>query len=117
MLKKMIAKWKALVTTLRSAGECLPPDSAFGQRLHDVAFSYEQCWAELEQAVANSIVLRRVLFAHECAPCPGCEEPICPRCAIHYGECNCPGPSQDDLYDYVEIRGVLYAAAKITEEE
>ena len=34
----------------------------------------------------------------------------------HYADCDCPGPLQDDLYDYTEVDGVLYAWP-INEEE
>jgi hypothetical protein len=42
---------------------------------------------------------------HEC--------PTCPVCGMDYSECDCPGPTQDDLYDYKEIDGVLYARKKL----
>lgn len=35
---------------------------------------------------------RRVVYAHECRPCPLCGELICPVCDEHYYECHCPGP-------------------------
>jgi len=33
----------------------------------------------------------------------------CPVCRIDYADCGCPGPTQDDLYEYKEIEGELYA--------
>lgn len=41
---------------------------------------------------------------HEC--------PTCPVCRKDYADCPCPGPTQDDLYDYREIDGVMYARKK-----
>ena len=32
----------------------------------------------------------------------------CPVCAIDYGDCDCPGPTQDGM-EYTEINGELYA--------
>jgi hypothetical protein len=51
----------------------------------------------------------RVVFADECKPCDCCEEPICEKCEDHYSDCECPGPMQDDEFDYIEIDGVLHA--------
>jgi hypothetical protein len=50
-----------------------------------------------------------VVFAHDCETCPDCEDLLCPRCGIHYVDCDCPGPTQDDLYDYMMIGGVMHA--------
>lgn len=72
---------------------------------------------------------RRVIYAHDCIPCPYCDELLCPVCIearpasvgdnghgvrvelspLHYFECPCPGPHQSDEYEYREIDGVLYA--------
>ena len=52
---------------------------------------------------------RKVTFAHDCSACEMCEEPVCPVCEVHYAECGCPGPHQDDEYEYEEIKGVLMA--------
>lgn len=41
---------------------------------------------------------------HEC--------PVCPNCHIDYAECPCPGPTQDEEYDYKLIKGELYAKKK-----
>ena len=62
------------------------------------------------QTVKTGIItpkLRRVVFAGDCRPCPYCDEPVCPICEAHYADCACPGPTQEDLYDYTEIDGVL----------
>jgi hypothetical protein len=42
----------------------------------------------------------RVVFAADCSPCSACDEPVCPVCDEHYVDCECPGPTQDDLYEY-----------------
>lgn len=46
---------------------------------------------------------------------PGCEccnEPFCERCDKHFYECPCPGPSQEDEFEYTTHGGVLYARRK-----
>jgi len=52
---------------------------------------------------------QRVVFASDCSGCPACGEPVCPVCEDHYAECQCPGPTQDDLFEYEEQDGVLMA--------
>ena len=58
---------------------------------------------------------RKVIFAadciyqdwdedHECAECPVCR--------IDYSECDCPGSTQDDIYKYKFVDGVMYAKKK-----
>lgn len=47
---------------------------------------------------------RRVTFAADCN-----EDGDCPVCGIDYAECACPGPTQDDEYEYVERDGELFA--------
>ncbi len=42
------------------------------------------------------------------------ECPQCPSCGGHYSDCQCPGPSMEDEYDYKEVNGVLYAKKKIS---
>jgi hypothetical protein len=44
-----------------------------------------------------------VVFSAECD-----EDGNCPFCGIDYGDCPCPGPTQDG-YEYQEFDGVLYA--------
>ena len=35
---------------------------------------------------------------------------LCSICGLDYcEECECPGPTQDDLYEYQEFDGTLYA--------
>ena len=49
-----------------------------------------------------------VVFAFDMLECDCCEEPFCPEHNMHYWECHCYGPTQDDL-EYEEINGVLMA--------
>jgi hypothetical protein len=58
------------------------------------------------------MIWRRVICAADCDECPECGEPVCPRCTEHYANCECPGPTQDDEYEYRERRGVLFAKAR-----
>jgi len=51
----------------------------------------------------------RVVFADDCKPCDMCGEPVCHTCQVHYAECDCPGPTQDDMYEYEVIDGVMMA--------
>jgi hypothetical protein len=44
--------------------------------------------------------------------CPCCGEKYCEECKKHFFECDCPGPSQGDEYDYTTRDGVLYARKK-----
>ena len=41
-----------------------------------------------------------VVYADDCFACPMCGEPICPICKEHYAECECPGPSSEELSDH-----------------
>jgi hypothetical protein len=55
----------------------------------------------------------RVVFAAECDDPDGDGEfLICPYCGIDYADCPCPGPHQDDEYDYEERADGLYARRK-----
>jgi hypothetical protein len=53
---------------------------------------------------------RRVVLACELPLCDCCEEPYCQKCDEHYGDCSCPGPHQDDIYEYRTIDGMEFAA-------
>ena len=56
---------------------------------------------------------RPVITAGDCEPCDCCGELACPVCADHYADCDCPGPSQDDEFDYrVDRHGTLIASPK-----
>jgi hypothetical protein len=50
-----------------------------------------------------------VVFAADCDECECCGEPYCKQCDAHYADCECPGPHQDDMYDYKEFNGKLKA--------
>jgi hypothetical protein len=52
---------------------------------------------------------KHVVYAHDCTLCDMCEEPVCPHCEDHYADCACPGPHQDDIYEYKDMDGVEYA--------
>lgn len=54
----------------------------------------------------------RVVLASECLHDTDGEVYQCPVCDEDYAECACPGPHQDDLYDYRERNGQLYARRK-----
>jgi hypothetical protein len=54
-------------------------------------------------------VWRRVWFADELLECSDCGEGVCPSCKQHFADCPCPGPTQEDLYQYKEMCGGLYA--------
>ena len=47
---------------------------------------------------------RRVIFVSDCDM-----DDNCPVCGTDYAECDCPGPGQEDEYEYREIDGRLYA--------
>lgn len=51
----------------------------------------------------------RVVEAAGCTACASCGEPVCPVCVEHYADCACPGPHQDDEYEYREVDGQLQA--------
>lgn len=57
-------------------------------------------------------VWRRVVEAGDCVTCHCCGEAYCSMCDDHYVDCECPGPHQDDLYEYREYFGALYAREK-----
>jgi hypothetical protein len=38
-----------------------------------------------------------------------CGDPICPVCEEHYAECECPGPTQCDEYEYKLVQDVMMA--------
>lgn len=45
---------------------------------------------------------KRVIFSADCN-----EDGDCPVCGIDYAECDCPGPTEDDV-EYEERAGVLW---------
>jgi hypothetical protein len=65
----------------------------------------------MTQPKINGSTWKKVIYAHDCEACDMCGDPVCPICEDHYADCDCPGPHQDDEYNYQEIKGVLYASA------
>ena len=53
----------------------------------------------------------KVVFAGE-PECKCCGDPYCKKHKKHYAECPCPGPTQDDLFEYRTRNGVLLARPK-----
>jgi len=47
---------------------------------------------------------QRVIFSSDCDA-----DGDCPLCAVDYADCGCPGPTQDDEYEYWEADGILWA--------
>lgn len=47
---------------------------------------------------------QRVVFAAECD-----EDGNCPACHDDFADCDCPGPTQDDEYEYEVFGGHLMA--------
>lgn len=52
---------------------------------------------------------QKVVFAGDCLECENCGEPFCDQCGQHYADCACPGPTQDDEFEYREVDGVMEA--------
>lgn len=44
--------------------------------------------------------------------CEDCGEELCSICGKHWHECEHPSEMMEDVYDYKEINGVLYAVEK-----
>jgi DNA (cytosine-5)-methyltransferase 1 len=64
-----------------------------------------------ELATAGSFGWRRVSFAADClGGDPGELGDECSICGLDYSnDCECPGPTQDDEYEYTELDGILLA--------
>lgn len=54
----------------------------------------------------------KVVYAADCQVDDDGETLICPTCDMDYAECPCPGPHQDDEFDYREVSGTLFARRK-----
>lgn len=39
----------------------------------------------------------KIVFADECHSCDCCEEPFCVKHEMHYWECDCIGPTEDEV--------------------
>ena len=47
---------------------------------------------------------QKVVWSGDCD-----EDGNCPVCEIDFADCDCPGPTQDDEYEYQIIDGDMYA--------
>lgn len=52
----------------------------------------------------KNYVWKPVVFSHEVY-----DDGECPECHGQYEECDCPGPTMNDEYEYAEINGKLFA--------
>lgn len=50
----------------------------------------------------------RVVCAGDLPTCDCCEEAWCPAHGMHYADCDCIGPHEDDV-EYTRMLGELYA--------
>ena len=50
----------------------------------------------------------KVMGAADMVECDFCSEPFCPECNTHYADCECIGPSEDDV-EMKEVNGVMFA--------
>jgi len=48
-----------------------------------------------------------VVFSADCD-----EDGNCPQCGDDFGECDCPGPTMEDEFDYEFFEGEMYAKPK-----
>jgi hypothetical protein len=53
----------------------------------------------------------KVMCAADMLECECCGEPFCPECATHYADCECIGPSEEDV-TFKNVSGVLFATRK-----
>jgi hypothetical protein len=64
-------------------------------------------WLNNGEIILNN--WKKVVFASELPECPDCGEPYCKKHKQHYGDCECIGPTEDDV-EYKESKnGELYA--------
>jgi hypothetical protein len=60
--------------------------------------------------MASTDSWKRVVFAVDCEPdgyCPECQ--LATGEEIDYADCPCPGPTQEDEFEYKEMGGRLFA--------
>ena len=59
----------------------------------------------------NSVVApkgwKKVMSAADMLECEDCGEPFFPECNAHYADCNCIGPTEDEV-EFKEVDGVLF---------
>jgi len=53
----------------------------------------------------------KVVFAADLPKCDCCDDAFCPKHKMHFADCSCIGPTQDDV-EYKEVKGVLYGKRK-----
>lgn len=67
------------------------------------------------QVNINSVICpngwSKVMSAADMVECEGCGEPFCPECNAHYADCECIGPTEDDVTTK-EVDGVLFGTRK-----
>jgi len=51
---------------------------------------------------------RKVMSAADMLDCEMCGEPFCPECNAHYADCDCIGPTEDDV-EYKDVDGITFA--------
>ena len=49
----------------------------------------------------------KVMGAADMLECEACSEPYCPECDAHYADCDCIGPTEDDVL-YKQVDGVVF---------
>jgi hypothetical protein len=50
---------------------------------------------------------QKVVFAADLSYCPDCDEEWCTKHHMHYADCPCIGPTEENV-DYKLVKGVLY---------
>lgn len=50
---------------------------------------------------------KRVLCAADMIECDACGEPFCPEHNAHYADCDCIGPTEDDV-EFKEVNGIMF---------
>jgi hypothetical protein len=58
--------------------------------------------------VHDSLAWKEVIRKSELMQCGLCDEPVCPRCMIHFYDCHCVGENLSD-HEYKTERGILLA--------
>jgi hypothetical protein len=54
----------------------------------------------------------KVLSAADMVECEACSEPYCPECEAHYADCECIGPSEDDV-TFKSVDGILFGTRQV----
>jgi hypothetical protein len=101
----------AINTRIRKPNQIIQPWQ-FG---HDA--SKKTClWLENLPELRHTTIVppkgyQQIRFADDCIPCPDCGEPYCTIHNEHYADCECIGPTEDDVI-YKRIDGYLFGAKK-----